>query len=184
MKADQYSKFNAIKVKARANYQCQICSSDKMVQAHAPNGDHSDWHKGICLCAECHSKQHPEVPRNLFFTATQQPYWPNISARALAHEFNCHNRTIIRAARTLGISQGVSLSTRDRERLRVKTTKIYPANTISIKGAALLLGISRAYLYYLKDVGDIRVDRIGSRYVIAQKEIDRYKDEHTSKSDN
>lgn len=126
MKADQYSKFGAIKVKARANYQCQACGSDNMVQAHAPGGNHSDWRTGVCLCAHCHSQEHPTVPRNLFFTAKQQPYWTNISARAIAEELKCHNRTVIRAARDLGIAQGTSLSARNKERLTKRITKPQP----------------------------------------------------------
>lgn len=126
MKADQYSKFGAIKVKARANYQCQVCGSDKMVQAHAPGGDHSDWRTGVCLCAECHSQEHPTVPRNLFFTAKQQPYWTNISARAMGHELNCHNRTVIRAAKALGIPHGKPLSDRNKRRLWKRIIKPQP----------------------------------------------------------
>lgn len=126
MKADQYSKFDSIKVKARANYQCKLCGANDRVQAHAPNGDHSDWRKGICLCADCHSKQHPDVPRNLFFTETQQPYWPNISARALGLEFNCHNRTVIRAAKALGIPHGKPLSDKNKSQLSKRITKSEP----------------------------------------------------------
>ena len=126
MKADNYSKWNSVKVKARADYLCEKCGSDKMVQAHAPNGDHSDWRNGRCLCAECHSKQHPSMPRDLFFSRTNQLYWPNISARALAQEFNCHNRTVIRRAKTLGIKNDLPLSPEDKERLRKIITNRFP----------------------------------------------------------
>ena len=118
MKADQYSRYDSVRVKARASYQCQICGSDQMVQAHAPNGDHSDWRKGVCLCAEHHSEQHPNVPRSLFFTKVHQPYWPNISARALAAELGCHNRTVIRTAKRLGITSGAPISDEDKERVK------------------------------------------------------------------
>jgi len=47
----------------------------------------------------------------------------------------------------------------------------------SIKEAAELLGISRAYIYLLKDMGKIKVEKIGSQYVISQEEIDHYKQE-------
>jgi excisionase family DNA binding protein len=57
-------------------------------------------------------------------------------------------------------------------------------NLYSIKEAAELLGISRAYVYYLKNIGKIKAKKIGSQYVVGQKEIDRYKDEHTPKSDS
>ena len=52
-----------------------------------------------------------------------QPYWPNVTARALGHEFNCHSRTVIRAAKVLGISSGFFLSTGDKERLRGRILK-------------------------------------------------------------
>ena len=119
MRADQYSPQDAVKVKARANYQCELCGSDQMVQAHAPNGDHSDWRDGVCLCAQHHWEQHPTVPQRLFFLESQQPYWPNVTARALAVELNRHSRTIIRAARKLGIPRGAPLSPPDKERIRL-----------------------------------------------------------------
>jgi len=118
MKADQYSRHESIKVKARANYLCEFCGSDQMVQAHAPDGNHSDWRKGICLCAGHHADQHPNIPRNLFFTKMQQPYWPNVSARAIATELGCHNRTVIRAAKKLEIAISTPISDNDRGRLK------------------------------------------------------------------
>ena len=45
----------------------------------------------------------------------------------------------------------------------------------SIKEAARLLGISRAYVYYLKDTGQISVEKIGAQYVIHKDELERYK---------
>ena len=105
-------------MKARAGYRCEICGSDQMVQAHGPSGDHSDWRNGRCLCAGCHADQHPDIPRSLFFTRTHQPCWPNVSARALAVEFGCHNRTVIRAARRLNVPTGEDMSGEDRRRLR------------------------------------------------------------------
>ena len=44
----------------------------------------------------------------------------------------------------------------------------------SIKEAAKLLGITRAYVYILRDMGKIKVKKIGSQYVITKKEIERY----------
>jgi len=118
MKADQYSRYNSVKVKARASYLCQMCGSDYMVQAHAPNGDHSDWRKGVALCAECHSKEHPGVPRTLFFTKNHQPYWYNVSANSLAREFGCHTRTVIRWSKRLGISGMSEISEEGKQLLR------------------------------------------------------------------
>ncbi len=115
---NQYSVPDNIRVKARANYTCERCGSTRMVQAHAPNRDHTDWRKGIALCAECHSKEHPDVPRNLFFTRNNQPYWPNISAGELAKEFSCHTRTVIRHAKKLGLSTRVDLTDDDKLLLR------------------------------------------------------------------
>ena len=126
MRADQYSPQDAVKVKARANYQCEFCGSDQMVQAHAPNGDHSDWRGGVCLCAQHHWEQHPDVPRSLFFTEMQQPYWPNVTARALAVEFNHHSRTIIRAAKKLGIPRSAPLSPLDKKRIRLLVVRPSP----------------------------------------------------------
>lgn len=46
----------------------------------------------------------------------------------------------------------------------------------SLKEAALLLGVSRAYVYHLKDMGRIKAEKIGAQWVISQEEIERYKD--------
>ena len=52
--------------KANAGYICQECGSAKFIQAHhrIPRDDTSI----IVLCAECHSKKHPDVPKALFFS--------------------------------------------------------------------------------------------------------------------
>jgi len=54
----------------------------------------------------------------------------------------------------------------------------------SIREAAELLGISRAYVYNLKDMGRIKVEKIGAQYVISQEEIDRYKNNHKGGAGN
>jgi len=126
MRADQYSLRESVKVKARANYLCELCGSDQKVQAHAPDGNHSDWRDGVCLCAQHHWEQHLDMPRSLFFTGAQQPYWPNVTAKALAIEFNRHSRTIIRAARKLGIPSGTLLSPPDKERIRLLVVRPGP----------------------------------------------------------
>lgn len=94
-----------------------------MIQAHAPNRDHSDWRKGIALCGECHADQHPNLPRSLFLNKGRQPYWPNISARALAKEIGCHNRTVIRIAKKLEIPSGIPLSTESHKTIAEKVIK-------------------------------------------------------------
>lgn len=119
MKQDQYSRIDSIKVKARADYRCQICGSDFAVQAHAPNRDHNDWHNGVALCANCHADQHPDVPRGMFVAKQHQPYWHNISARELARRFGCHSRTVIRQAKKLNIPMNIELPDSDIERLRL-----------------------------------------------------------------
>ena len=94
----------AIKVKANAHYTCQECSSTELIQAHhkIPGDDDSL----VVLCAECHSRKHPDLPKALFFNKGIQPYWHNKSAGSLARELKVHPRTIIRAARKFGILQG------------------------------------------------------------------------------
>lgn len=122
VKADQYSRTDSVKIKARYDYKCAKCGSASNVQAHAPNGDHSDWRKGVALCGECHAAEHPSIPKNLFTNKVQQPYWPNVSARALADEFGCHNRTVIRVAKELNIPSGGPLSSENQERIRQRVT--------------------------------------------------------------
>lgn len=91
-------------VKVNAGYRCQECGSDEIVQSHhqIPGDDSSQ----ICLCAECHSLEHPEVPKGLFFSIIHQPYWFNKPASRLAREVGVISRTIIRAAKKLDIPQG------------------------------------------------------------------------------
>jgi len=89
-----------------------------MVQAHAPNRNHTDWRTGVALCAECHSREHPNVPHKLFFTRTHQPYWYNVSANALSKVFGCSSRTVIRQSKKLGILFNCELSIIDAMRLQ------------------------------------------------------------------
>ena len=105
---------NSIIVKAKAYYQCERCGSPDIVQAHHQiAGDDSSM---ICLCADCHSKEHPRIPRLLFFSISNQPYWYNMSASALAREIDVCSRTIIRRAKRLKISSGF-LSEQDKIRI-------------------------------------------------------------------
>lgn len=105
----------AIKVKANAKYTCQICGSTELIQAHheIPGDDNSL----IPLCADCHSKKHPNLPRALFFNKRCQPYWFNKSASSLALKWGISSRTIIRAAKRLGIHPG-ELNSSDEERIK------------------------------------------------------------------
>lgn len=114
----EYNRTFSTKVKTRDNYICQKCGNAEKVQAHAPNGDHSDWTKGISLCAKCHSEEHPDIPRELFFRSEPQPhYWSNIKARTLAETLNCPKWSVIGAAKELHISPEKPLSNRDKKRI-------------------------------------------------------------------
>lgn len=155
MRADQYSTIDSIKVKARADYKCRRCGSDEAIQAHAPNGDHTDWRKGIALCGNCHADEHPDVPRSLFLSRVHQPYWHNISARALAIECNCHTRTIIRHAKRLGIDSNCALSDTDKE--HIKSSIFNPEPKPKKKGNKTTISLYRdtvARLCELREKGE------------------------------
>ena len=100
-------------------YTCQECGSTELVSGHHRiPGDDSTI---VTLCAEHHSRKHPDVPRALFFCVkVVQPYWPNMSAGSLAKRFGCHSRTIIRRSRDLAIPMGFDLSEEDQVRLGSK----------------------------------------------------------------
>lgn len=125
MKKDEYRRNWATKVKAHYDYLCAECDSDENIQAHDPTEQHKDWTVGIALCGNCHSKKHPDVPRELFLSSSHQSYsyWPNISARALSREIGCHNRTVIRAAKKLKILMGSNLSDIDKQRIKDSCTR-------------------------------------------------------------
>lgn len=110
----------ALKVKANARYICQECGSTELIQAHheIPGDDNSL----VALCAECHSKKHPDVPRALFFNKRLQPYWHNKSASSIAKELGVHPRTVIRTAKKLGIVTG-ELDPFDDWQIRVETVR-------------------------------------------------------------
>ena len=108
------SNLASIRVKSNARWVCCECGSTELVQGHhqVPRDDSTI----IPLCAECHSKKHPGVPRGLFFSKNHQPYWENISASSLAKSIGVHPRTIIRRAAKLGVSKGI-LTADDRKKL-------------------------------------------------------------------
>jgi len=45
----------------------------------------------------------------------------------------------------------------------------------SMKEAAEILGVSRTWMYYLKETRRIRVEKIGAQYVVSEAELHRYK---------
>ncbi len=95
----------SLRVKSNAKYTCQECGSTEFIQGHhqIPRDDSTI----IPLCADCHSKKHPDVPVRSFFNKSHQPYWENISAASLARQLGKHPRTIYRIAKKLGITKGV-----------------------------------------------------------------------------
>ena len=111
-----------VRAKANAHYTCQECGSTELIQAHHEIlGDDNSL---IVLCAECHSKRHPDLPKALFFNKNSQPYWHNKSASSLAREMNVHSRTIIRTAKKLGILPNQDLSHWDEELIRNNIPKL------------------------------------------------------------
>lgn len=139
----------AIRVKANAHYTCQECGATELISAHheIPGDDDSL----VALCAECHSKRHPHVPRGLFFNKGIQPYWHNKSASTLAKEIGVHPRTVIRAAQRLEIPPG-ELSSRDKKLIEHLVCRIPPEGYLTSTQARKRLGLSRGPF-------DVRVER-------------------------
>ena len=54
---------------------------------------------------------------------------------------------------------------------------------LSTKEAAERLGISRGYIYYLRDTGKIKALKIGEQWVISEKELERYKSTRNQKTE-
>lgn len=51
----------------------------------------------------------------------------------------------------------------------------------SMREAAKELGVSRAFVYYLKDTKRLKVEKIGEQFVVSQKAIDEYRNNNSSK---
>jgi len=114
----------AIKAKAKAHNTCQEqgCGSTELIQTHHRiPGDDSTI---VVLCAECHSKKHPDMPKALFFSIRRQRYWFNKSAASLGRELGVHSRTILRAAKRLEILPGDELSSWDEELIKNNIPKL------------------------------------------------------------
>jgi hypothetical protein len=115
-------KIAAMITKCNARHQCVACGSTERIQAH--HQVRRDDSSLVALCAECHSKRHPNVPHDLFFSKNHQPYWHNKSASSLAKELGLHPRTIIRTAKKLRIAVG-DLSLSDEELIKAKIPKLH-----------------------------------------------------------
>lgn len=113
----------SIKVKSNARYSCQECGSTELIQAHheIPGDDDSL----VVLCADCHSRKHPNLPKALFFNRRMQPYWHNKSAASLARELGVCSRTVIRIAKKLEILPG-ELNPFDKELIKKNIAKLQP----------------------------------------------------------
>lgn len=113
----------ATRTKSNARYTCQECEATELIQAHheIPGEDNSL----IALCADCHSKKHPNLSRALFFSKNHQPYWYNKSASTLAKGLGVNSRTVIRTAKKLQIARG-DLSHRDEQLLKANIPKVNP----------------------------------------------------------
>lgn len=138
--------FAAIRAKANAHYRCQECSSTELIQRHhSIPGDDSTI---VVLCADCHSKKHPCVPKALFLSVLRQSYWFNKSAASLARELGVHSRTIIRAAKRLQILPG-ELNPWDEELIRNNIPKLRP----KVKSSARVRPETRDRLHSVKNPG-------------------------------
>jgi len=147
----------SIRAKANAHHTCQECGSTELIQAHheIPGDDNSL----IALCAECHSKRHPDVPKALFFSTNIQPYWHNKSASSLAKELSVCSRTVIRAARKFKVNQG-RLS--DGEETLIKTAimhhwQMLPTDLELLREKTKLREKMRRELRQIKDQYRIRI---------------------------
>ena len=109
---NQFSRWQAIKVKARAQNKCEHCGANRNLQAHDPTRQHIDWEDGICLCGSCHSREHPEMARGLFVN-DYASYWENISLAAIGKKTGRTTAAVARAARRSGLRQGRVLSEDD-----------------------------------------------------------------------
>jgi 5-methylcytosine-specific restriction endonuclease McrA len=58
-------------VRALAEWKCQECGEKGTCAHHIipldMGGDRLSLDNGVCLCASCHRKKHPELPDKLFF---------------------------------------------------------------------------------------------------------------------
>jgi len=148
----------AIKAKAKAHNTCQECGATELIQTHHRiPGDDSTI---VVLCGECHSGKHPDTPKALFLAICRQRYWFNKSAASLARELGLHPRTVIRAAKRLGVLPG-ELSPWDEELIRSNipklqwNLKVRQRCLLLPKKAAAYLGLTTHQLYRRVRAGEI-----------------------------
>lgn len=168
-------------VKAHYNWACAKCGSITNIQTHAPNGDHTDWRKGIALCGECHADEHPDVPRGLFLASGHQPYWPNISAQTMAEEINCSSRTIIRRARYLNIPMGQILTDTDKQRILDdalnEADKSKMLGCLTVAEAANRLNVTIGTIYTWRKSRKLSIYKIQHSWAVPITEIERLEHE-------
>jgi predicted RNA-binding Zn-ribbon protein involved in translation (DUF1610 family) len=103
-------------IKILAKYTCQKCGSKNNLQAH--HQILKDDNSLICLCGECHSKQHPNLPKGLFNSKYTQPYWWNISASSFASKIGISSQTVIKRAKKLNIQSNKNISEKEMEDIK------------------------------------------------------------------
>ncbi len=155
-------------IKARYKYSCVKCGATEHIQAHAPNGDHTDWRNGIVLCVNCHADEHPDVPRRFITSFKPQSRWPNISVAGLARQLNCCRGTIVKKAKHLNIPINRPISDEDIRRIRLSCRGLNVKNS----------GISEELCDFLLEVRT--VDREHSKSILIwmpEEERDSFKAE-------
>lgn len=103
-----------VKAKKEAGHKCIACGASKRLHVHhiIPGDDRTI----VVLCAICHSKEHPDVPRELFTSNRGVgSYWDNSSAATIAKALGVHPRTIRRAVKKLQIPTGAKLTAKSAE---------------------------------------------------------------------
>jgi excisionase family DNA binding protein len=186
-----------IRAKANAHYTCQECGSTELIHAHheIPGDDDSL----IVLCAECHSKRHPDLSKSLFLSKSNQPYWHNKSTASMAKQWGVSSRTIIRTAKKLEIKEG-ELTAWDEELIKNSINKLnrkpktpkqikpkitlakkepllsYSISTedlMTVPQAAKAIKIHFATLYRWIDAGTVLTVDFGGITFVPKSEVDR-----------
>ena len=79
----------------------------------------------------------------------------------------------------LAISKGLDTIFRQRYNLYINMEAIeMKPKFYSLREAADKLGVSRAFVYYLKDTKKLKAEKIGHQYVVSEKAIEEYQNNH------